>query len=68
MIRDGETGVLFRAGDAADLTAKALDLLSQPERWPALKARGRRFVEEERTWRNSVARYADVYTTLRVVR
>ncbi len=68
LIRDGETGVLFRAGDAADLTAKALDLLSQPERWPALKARGRRFVEEERTWRNSVARYADVYTTLRVVR
>lgn len=68
LIRDGETGVLFRAGDAADLTAKALDLLSQPERWPALKACGRRFVEEERTWRNSVARYADVYTTLRVVR
>lgn len=68
LIRDGETGVLFRAGDAADLTAKALDLLSQPERWPALKASGRRFVEEERTWRNSVARYADVYTTLRVVR
>ncbi|HQC72455.1 MAG TPA: glycosyltransferase, exosortase A system-associated [Candidatus Competibacteraceae bacterium] len=68
LIRDGETGVLFRASDAADLTAKALDLLSQPERWPALKARGRRFVEEERTWRNSVARYADVYTTLRVVR
>jgi glycosyltransferase involved in cell wall biosynthesis len=68
LIRDGETGVLFRAGDAADLTAKALDLLSQPERWPALKASGRRFVEEERTWRNSVARYADVYTTLRAPR
>ncbi len=64
LIRDGETGVLFRAGDAADLTAKALDLLSQPERWPALKASGRRFVEEERTWRNSVANYLVTYQRL----
>jgi glycosyltransferase involved in cell wall biosynthesis len=61
LICDGETGVLFRAGDAADLTAKALELLAHPERWPALKANGRRFVEEERTWRNSVGRYRAIY-------
>ncbi len=28
LIRDGETGVLFRAGDAADLTAKTLELFA----------------------------------------
>jgi len=64
LIRDGETGVLFRAGDAADLAAKTLELLAHSERWPALKANGRRFVEEERTWQNSVRRYAPVYETL----
>ena len=64
LIRDGETGVLFRAGAAADLTAKALDLLAHPERWPTLKENGRRFVEQERTWRNSVGRYRTIYGAL----
>lgn len=66
LIRDGETGVLFRAGDAADLTAKTLELLAHPERWPMLKNNGRRFVEQERTWRNSVARYQAIYQALAV--
>jgi PEP-CTERM/exosortase A-associated glycosyltransferase len=64
LIRDGETGILFRAGDAADLTARTLEVLTHPERWPALRANGRRFVEEERTWRNSVGRYQAVYERL----
>lgn len=64
LIRDGETGILFRAGDTADLTARTLELLTHPERWPALRANGRRFVEEERTWRNSVARYQAIYAGL----
>ncbi|MFZ1827432.1 MAG: TIGR04063 family PEP-CTERM/XrtA system glycosyltransferase [Candidatus Competibacteraceae bacterium] len=64
LIRDGETGVLFRAGDIADLQAQTLDLLAHPERWPALKANGRRFVEEERNWAVSVARYRAIYERL----
>jgi PEP-CTERM/exosortase A-associated glycosyltransferase len=64
LIRDGETGVLFRAGDATDLTARTLELLAHPERWPAFRANGRRFVEEERTWRNSVGRYQTIYAGL----
>lgn len=64
LIRNGETGILFRAGDTGDLTAKALELLAHPERWPALKANGRRFVEEERTWPNSVERYTRIYDAL----
>ncbi|HOW76261.1 MAG TPA: glycosyltransferase, exosortase A system-associated [Candidatus Competibacteraceae bacterium] len=64
LIRDGETGVLFRAGDVADLTAKALELFAHSERWPTLKANGRRFVEQERTWRNSVGRYRAIYESL----
>lgn len=64
LIRDGETGVLFRANDAADLTARTLDLFAHPERWPMLKNNGRRFVEQERTWRNSVGRYQKIYEDL----
>ncbi|MDP1681749.1 MAG: glycosyltransferase, exosortase A system-associated [Burkholderiales bacterium] len=64
LIRDGETGVLFKAGDAQSLADKVLGLLRSPEHWPALKQAGRRFVEEERNWTVSVARYQNVYQTV----
>jgi PEP-CTERM/exosortase A-associated glycosyltransferase len=64
LIRDGETGVLFRAGDADDLARSVLRLLGMTDRWPELRAAGRRFVETERTWAASVARYRDVYGSL----
>lgn len=61
LIRDGETGVLFKAGDAQSLTDKVLGLLHSTERWPSLKQAGRRFVEAERNWKMSVAHYQQVY-------
>lgn len=64
LIRDGETGVLFRAGDAQDLADKVLGLLASTQRWPALRASGRHFVEAERNWQASVARYQSVYSDL----
>ncbi len=64
LIREGETGVLFRAGDADDLAANVLNLFNQPEHWPLLKANGRRFVETERNWALSVGRYAPIYRAL----
>jgi glycosyltransferase involved in cell wall biosynthesis len=64
LIRHGETGILFKAGDAAALAAAVLDLLRHPERWPALKATARKFVEQERNWRVSVAHYQEVYGRL----
>jgi len=65
LIRDGETGMLFRAGDADDLARSVLRLLGMHESWPQLRAAGRRFVENERTWKASVACYRDVYDALR---
>ena len=47
LIRDQETGVLFRAGDADALAAKVLELLVDRPRWPALRAAARHFVETE---------------------
>ena len=64
LIRDGETGVLFKAESPQDLASKVLDLLNTPERWPAMKAAGRCFVETERNWKVSVACYRDVYSRL----
>ncbi len=61
LIKDGETGVLFRSGDAQSLADRVLDLLQSTEKWPALKQAGRQYVENERNWKASVARYRDVY-------
>jgi len=61
LIEDGRTGVLFRAGDIEDLAAKALATLDQPEKAAAIRANGRRFVEQERNWTNSIANYKSIY-------
>jgi len=61
LIEDGRTGVLFAAGDPQALAQQLLALLSTPQRWPALRAQGRRFVEAERNWAASVSRYRAVY-------
>lgn len=64
LIRDGETGLLFKAGSAEALSQAVLRLLGQPELWPRLRAQGRRFVEQERNWAASVANYPAVYQAL----
>jgi glycosyltransferase involved in cell wall biosynthesis len=61
LIQDGVNGFLFPAGNAAALADKVLEVLAHPETWAAVKAGGRRFVESERNWRRSVARYRSVY-------
>lgn len=64
LIRGGETGVLFKAGNPDALAGAVLDLLSQPLKWPSLRAAARTFVETERNWPASVARYELVYEKL----
>jgi len=61
LISHGQTGYLCPAGDAAALEAAIEDVLARRGEWPAMRAQARRFVEQERTWANSVARYAAVY-------
>ena len=61
LIRDGETGFLFPAGDAAGLVAVVDRTLAQRPAWGRIREQARRFVENERTWKASVARYAGVY-------
>lgn len=61
LIRDGVNGSLFKAGSAESLARALIVLFRSPQRWPELRQNGRAFVERERTWRSSVARYAPVY-------
>ena len=64
LIKDGQTGVLFRANDAEALAQSVLALLDQPASWPLLRRRARAYVERERSWAGSVARYAELYRRL----
>lgn len=66
LIRDGETGVLFRAGDASSLADVIVRLFDQRDRWPRLRDQGRRFVEQERNWVVSVAGYRAVFASVGV--
>jgi PEP-CTERM/exosortase A-associated glycosyltransferase len=61
LIRHGETGTLFKAGDPEALVSALLALLRESSRWPGFKAAARRYVETEHNWKASVARYENVY-------
>jgi PEP-CTERM/exosortase A-associated glycosyltransferase len=64
LIRDDDTGFLFRAGDAEALAARVLEVGRRRAEWPAMGVRARRFVQAERNWEGSVARYRAVYDRL----
>ena len=64
LIREGENGCLFTAGSATSLARTVIGLLDDRQRWPAIRSNGRRYVEEERNWANSVSRYRQVYGDL----
>jgi glycosyltransferase involved in cell wall biosynthesis len=64
LITDGETGRLFAAGSADALARAVTEMLDGRDRWPAMRAAGRDFVERVRNWRRSVANYAPVYDAL----
>ena len=64
LIRNGETGLLFRAGSAESLADTLLRLLADEPLAAALRLAGRRHVEEERHWARSVGRYREAYRLL----
>jgi PEP-CTERM/exosortase A-associated glycosyltransferase len=64
LIRHGETGLLFKAGDADALASTVVQVLAKRDLWPHQSLAGRRFVERERNWGVSVSRYRSVYRDL----
>ncbi len=61
LIDDGRTGLLFKAGDIADLARSVDSFLSGKQDARAMIGAGRAFIERERNWRAVSARYIDVY-------
>jgi PEP-CTERM/exosortase A-associated glycosyltransferase len=61
LIRDGETGYLFPPGDPQRLAKGVLAALADQESWPRIRAQASEFIDSERSWAHSVARYGEVY-------
>jgi len=64
LIRDRETGFLFEAGNSEALGEVLARLFSERSDWARVGANGRAFVQAERTWAVSVARYAPLFDAL----
>jgi glycosyltransferase involved in cell wall biosynthesis len=65
MVRDGETGLLFRPGDPRSLADACIRIGRSRETRKKLGHRARTWVERERDWKKIVALYGDVYAGLR---
>lgn len=61
LIRHGETGTLFLAGSSDSLATAVEAVLNDRFLWAGFGARGRQFVETERTWADVARRYHPVY-------
>jgi PEP-CTERM/exosortase A-associated glycosyltransferase len=64
LINKGETGYLFEAGNADNLTQTLTTLIDDRADWDRIRVNGRRFVEQERNWTASVGRYQALYSKL----
>jgi len=65
LVRDGDTGLLHRAGDASALAATLARMLEDTALRDRIQRNGRAFVEKERTWGRNVMRYRDAYALVR---
>jgi len=61
LIRDRETGYLFPPNDPERLVEGVLGALADRPSWPRIRAQAVEFIDTERSWTHSVARYAEVY-------
>jgi glycosyltransferase involved in cell wall biosynthesis len=61
LIRDRETGYLFPPDRPEHLAVGVLAALADQDSWPGIRARAIAFIDIERSWAHSVARYGDVY-------
>lgn len=68
LIRHGETGLLFKAGDEAALAEGLKRLLKDGELRETLERQGRDWVARHHTWEKTTAVYRDIYTRARVAR
>jgi PEP-CTERM/exosortase A-associated glycosyltransferase len=61
LIRDRETGYLFPPDNPQRLAEGVLAALADRDAWPRIRAQASAFIDSERSWAHSVARYGEVY-------
>ena len=64
LIEHERTGWLFKAGSKEALAQSLIALLGRRGQWQAVRDQARHFVETQRTWGASVARYLPVFEGL----
>jgi len=64
LIRDRETGYLFPPDEPELLARGVMAALADRPSWPRVRAQAIEFIDSERSWAHSVARYAEVYGRL----
>jgi PEP-CTERM/exosortase A-associated glycosyltransferase len=64
LIRDGDTGTLFRPDDPEALARAVAGLFGDREQWDSRRNRARAYVETDRNWSLNVGRYDSVYQRL----
>lgn len=61
LVREGETGLVFRRGDVDALTEALAEVLGAPGEAERMGRKAREWVLQERDWRDVVTRYREVY-------
>lgn len=64
LIRDGDTGLLFRAGDADALQAKIQAFFADADLAQRVTAAGHAWVQRERGWATLIQRHREIYRRL----
>ena len=64
LIKNKETGYLFKAGDIRSLADTVIEALADQGHWNQIRLNGRRYVEEERNWQRSVGYYKSIYDSV----
>lgn len=66
LIRDGENGLLFRAGSFGDLAAKCVYVLNHLDEMQEIARAARKYVVKERNWLKICEQYLPIYKELGV--
>jgi PEP-CTERM/exosortase A-associated glycosyltransferase len=64
LIRNGETGTLFKAGNSQALAEAVTQLMADNGSWKERLEAAKRYVERERTWKRSASGYIPIYERL----
>jgi PEP-CTERM/exosortase A-associated glycosyltransferase len=64
LIRDGENGLLFRAGSESALAEQLMRLLADPELRRIIQNNGRAWVQEHNSWEKTTAVYRNIYSSV----